>query len=228
MRRNTLNFLVDVVTLLAIFVMIATGLVIRFVLPPGTGGRHGGHGLALWGMGRHDWGDIHFWASVVLGVFLLVHVALHWSWVCATSRRLITGSSDAGQLSAAKRNAYGLASLVALFVVFGGFTWYAGVAVSETHWPENAEHAIERSEADVSEGTHSKDHQIAHDLIRGSMTLAEVEIATGVAPAILKSELGLPDGITADERLGRLSRRYGFDMETVRTIVAEHLQQADR
>ena len=64
MRRNTLNFLVDALTLLAIFVMIATGLVIRFILPPGTGGGHGGAGLLLWGMGRHDWGDVHFWTSV--------------------------------------------------------------------------------------------------------------------------------------------------------------------
>ncbi len=110
-RRSTLNFLVDVLTLLAIFVMIVTGLVIRLVLPPGTGGRHGEGGLLLWSRGRHDWGDMHFWASVVLGMLLVVHVALHCSWVCTTVRRSL-GGKDAGQFSAVKRNAYGIGFLV--------------------------------------------------------------------------------------------------------------------
>ena len=54
------------------------------------------------------------------------------------------------------------------------------------------------------------------------MTLAEVEGATGVAVATLKSELGVPQETSADERLGRLGRQYGFNVEKVRDIVAKH------
>ena len=45
MRRNKLNFLIDALALLAMLGMIATGLVIRYVLPAGSGGhgRGGGH-----------------------------------------------------------------------------------------------------------------------------------------------------------------------------------------
>ena len=83
MRKNTLNFAVDVLTLLAILLMVGTGLVMKFTLPPGSGGR----GLILSGLGRHDWGDVHFWASVALGVLLVLHVALHWAYVKTNLKR---------------------------------------------------------------------------------------------------------------------------------------------
>ena len=126
LRRSTLNFLIDVLALLGIFVMMATGLVIRFVLPPGTGGGHGEGGLALWGLGRHDWGDVHFWTSVVLGVLLVVHVALHWSWVCMMVQRIL-GGSEVNQPTAGRCNACGVGFLLAVALVFVGFIWYAGI-----------------------------------------------------------------------------------------------------
>ena len=53
------------------------------------------------------------------------------------------------------------------------------------------------------------------------MSLAEVEAATGVPVAMLKSELGLPASIWADERLGCLAGQYGFSMDRVRDIVSK-------
>lgn len=79
MRRNTLNFLVDSATLLVALVMVITGLLLRFILVPGTGER-----CSLWGLGRHDWGDVHFWLAVAVAGLALFHLALHWSWVCVT------------------------------------------------------------------------------------------------------------------------------------------------
>ena len=63
MRRNTINFLVDAASALVVIGLVATGLLTRFVLPPGSGSWR-----LLWGMGRHDWGDVHFWLAVVGGV----------------------------------------------------------------------------------------------------------------------------------------------------------------
>ncbi|MHC4142953.1 MAG: DUF4405 domain-containing protein [Planctomycetota bacterium] len=88
MRKNTVNFLVDLATLLAILAMTGTGLILKYSLPPGSGGR----GLVLWGLGRHDWGGIHFWIAVGLGLLLVVHLVLHWPWVVATFRRLTSGT----------------------------------------------------------------------------------------------------------------------------------------
>lgn len=225
MRRNVLNFLVDVVTLLAILAMIATGLLIRFVLPPGTGGRHGERGLTLWGMSRHDWGDLHFWVSVALGVLLVLHVALHWSWVCLMVSRSL-GNRENAPLSSVKRNAYGLGFLLSLLIIFGGFTWYAYHAVQDTGSPQDPVENTESFGAIAPEAGREEDQEGAHELLQGSMTLAEVERATGVSVTTLKDELGLPQEIPADERLGRLGRRYGFDMNRVRRVVARNQFQA--
>lgn len=47
--------------------LLGTGLLIHWRLVPGS---RGGHGLHLFGFGRHDWGDLHFYAS--LGFLLMV------------------------------------------------------------------------------------------------------------------------------------------------------------
>ena len=227
LRRSILNFLVDILTLLAIFVMIATGLAIRFVLPPGTGGRHGEGGLLLWGLGRHDWGDVHFWTSVSLGVLLVIHVALHWSWVCLMVHRLL-GGTEAGQLGAGRRNAYGIGFLLAVVLIFGGFTWYAGTVVTHVNSWGEAGSRPQREGTSTSKPGQEDDHEASHGLIRGSMTLAEVQTATGVSADTLKSELGLPKDISAQERIGRLARQYGFSVEKVRDVVVKHTSQPDK
>lgn len=168
MRRNTLNFLVDAATLLAIFAMVATGLVICFVLPPGTSGRHGEGGLLLWGLGRHNWGDVHFWASVARGVLLVALMALHWSWVCTMVHRSL-GSTDAGQLGAGRRNAYGIGFLLATILVFGGFTWYAGTAVTLVNARRQSESRPVRAQDNTPQHGQEKGHGAAPELIRGSI-----------------------------------------------------------
>lgn len=223
MRRNTLNYIVDVATLLAIFAMIATGLLIRFVLPPGTSGRHGGRELSLWGLNRHEWGDVHFWAAAVLGALLVIHVALHWSWVCIMSLRM-AGRTE-GQLTPLKRNASGTIFLAAVLALFGGFTWYASIAVRETQAHE-AQTRPDRPGTALPRHDRESDHEVGSESIKGSMTLADVERETGVPVSTLIDELNLPQNTTADERLGRLARQHGFTLNQVRTIVEKHSDQS--
>ena len=103
MRRTALNFIVDLIAFVDLLLLGATGVVLKWVLPPGSGGHgrafHGGRGGAhittLWGMGRHDWGDVHFVLSLLFLFLMLVHLFLHWTWIrtCATSFLRPTGSA---------------------------------------------------------------------------------------------------------------------------------------
>jgi hypothetical protein len=89
MRRTTLNFIVDLIGFVDLLLLAATGVILKWVLPPGSGGHgrgfHGGRGgehiRDLWGMGRHDWGDIHFVLSLLFIVLMFVHLVLHWTWI---------------------------------------------------------------------------------------------------------------------------------------------------
>ncbi len=121
MRTHILNYIVDALALLVMLAMIVTGLWLRYVLPPGS---RGGHGLSLWGLTRHDWGDVHFWLAVALAALLLLHVALHWGWVCTwtgvcvrAGRRAPTG------VSRGREWVLGLVTLIAVAAVVSGAVW---------------------------------------------------------------------------------------------------------
>lgn len=95
MRRTTVNFIVDAIAFLDLLCLISTGIILKFVLPPGTGGGHGqgfrgGRGpddvKTLLDLGRHDWGDVHFVLSMLFVLMMLIHLVLHWDWVKACVR----------------------------------------------------------------------------------------------------------------------------------------------
>jgi len=89
MKRSSLNFIVDLVSFIDLLCLAFTGFIIKFILPPGTGGRgrelHGGGGgeqiKELWSMTRHEWGDIHFYLAVAFVILMVVHIILHWGWI---------------------------------------------------------------------------------------------------------------------------------------------------
>lgn len=243
MKRNTLNFAVDGLTLIGMLAMIATGVLLRYILPPGS---RGGGGLSVWGWTRHDWGDLHFWAAVGLGVLLLVHVALHWKWVCITIQRWLQNRDERSRAPQFwRRSAFGLGFLAAMSLLTGGFLWSAAASLkSGGERDESGERGQERTSASNGArgtaggegvavaprggagGRHegnadepSRGRADSGGMIRGSMTLADVERETGVSVAALRSALNLPDDVSADETLGQLRQRYGFEMSAVRELM---------
>jgi len=73
MKRFFDNLLIDLIAAALMIGMLATGYVLRFPLPPGTN-----KDLTLWGLTRHQWGDVHFWISLGLIAVILLHLCLHW------------------------------------------------------------------------------------------------------------------------------------------------------
>jgi hypothetical protein len=87
----------------------------KFVLPPGSGSR------SVWGLGRHAWGSVHFWIAATLLVVMVVHVGLHWAWVCAATRRVALRSPSHARLRGPRDALWGAVFLTAIVVVLGGF-----------------------------------------------------------------------------------------------------------
>ena len=75
MRKPTLNFCIDSAALLAFVFLASTGALIYWVLPAGSGN------LSIWGLTRHEWGEIHFWIAAGFVTLIGVHFILHWSWI---------------------------------------------------------------------------------------------------------------------------------------------------
>jgi len=226
MCRNAINFLVDLATFVILFLMVATGLLLRFVLPPGF---RGGRGLVLWGLERHGWGDIHFWLAASLGALVVVHVALHWSWVCGTVARMFRPSATPGTaLSWRVRGSWACVTVAILAFVVFGFLWMSRSSVNHSNEGKGYYEGRERSgspggRTETKDGT--DDHQDsgggqAHDpeseWIRGSMTLQEVADRAGLSVDEVRRRLGLPAEVPAGEKLGRLRQTYALEMDAVR------------
>ncbi|MDA0990190.1 MAG: DUF4405 domain-containing protein [Verrucomicrobia bacterium] len=90
MKRSTWISLIDVLAFISFLFLIATGLLIKYVLPAGSGGieAHGTGWRAaaqpvslVWGLTRHEWGTIHFWISVTFLVAIAIHLFIHWRWI---------------------------------------------------------------------------------------------------------------------------------------------------
>ncbi len=55
-----------------------TGLALEYRLPAGQGR---GHHLAMLGMDRHEWGELHFYVGLCLAILVGVHLFLHRGWI---------------------------------------------------------------------------------------------------------------------------------------------------
>ena len=153
MNRVSLNFLIDVVAFVLFLAMAATGLVLWWILPPGTNSF-----LVLWGLSRHQWGAIHAWSSIGVLTALMGHLAMHWRWIVAfvsarvarSSRRVILWGVVIGL------------SILALFAVFAVLATRSVRVVAPhcqramgqlDHPPSSVpeSHVTARSETEVSE-----------------------------------------------------------------------------
>lgn len=237
MRNSTLNYLVDFITFLLVVTLAATGLILEFVLPPGSGGRGEGAAGVLLNWTRHDWGDLHFYIACGLSGLLVLHLALHWSWICAITQKLVTSprtAGTAGHTPRPRRSAYGVGFLLVLAGFFGGVTWL-GMANVPTRNSRPLGSGGPRIASMINAGNpggndvaRSRPGGTVHNAesnIRGSTTLAEAAASCGATVAGLRAALNLPDSVEPDERLGRLRRQHGLTISDAREAVERLRQQ---
>jgi len=196
MRREKLNFMIDAVAFAAFVLLTSTGVVMSYILPPGSG-----RFSILWGMDRHEWGQLHFWIAVVLMAALGLHLLFHWRWIaCMVKGRPREGSGIRVGLS--------VVGVVAL-LAFAALPFMGEVKQTGAEPPHKMRLA-----------DHDKVDKYGID---GSMTLSDVEKRTGVPSAVLLRELGLPSSLPTDVNLGKLRKQYGFEMNDLRKVVREQV-----
>jgi len=194
MKRSTLIFIIDAIAFVGFVFLITTGILMRYVLQPGSG-----HYSTIWGLDRHEWGGVHFWISIIFFSLLAVHLLMHWRWIAG----FVTGRPREGSGLRVGLGIVGLLTLVAFSIA---------PLVSP----------VEKNAKKAGGSAILSNHKYADVEIRGSMTLREVEKATGVPVNHIVASLRLPGSISEGERLGRLRRTYGFEINDVRKIVQDY------
>jgi len=89
MNKNQKCFWVDIVNFIVSLGLVISGILIKYVLPRGSGrprgggaGFHGGREVITWlGMDRHEWGEIHFWLGIIFAVLVIIHLTQHARWI---------------------------------------------------------------------------------------------------------------------------------------------------
>jgi hypothetical protein len=219
MKRTAVNMVVDAAAFVAFVLLVSTGLLVRYQLPPGSGDpTRGGLGRGamsrpitlLWGLSRHQWGDIHYWIALALVAILAVHLVVHWKWIVCVARGQKT---DASGLRLGL-GAVGLAA-VALFALMPLLSGTQSVPRSVL-WQETTrgEAATGGEQGDNLSGRQGQ--RGGGGSLRGSMTLREAADEYQVPVAVAAQRLGLPEDVSPEARLGQLGQQYGFRMGDAR------------
>jgi hypothetical protein len=196
-RKANLNFIVDSLAFVAFLFLTATGVIMHFLLPPGSG-----HHTTIWTWDRHDWGAFHFWVSVAFLASLALHLILHWKWIL----NMIRGKKRDGSGVRAGLGLIGTLALIAIAFAPALSPVKKGATTEHGNPLRKGDPATVQGEAEI----------------RGSSTLEEVERISGVPATYILEKLGLPEDTPKNARFRDLKDEYGFEMETVRKVVAEY------
>ncbi|MBL8817383.1 MAG: DUF4405 domain-containing protein [Planctomyces sp.] len=125
MSMSEINFWLDALLMVIFIALGIAAVIVQFVFPPGVAAK----GWTLWGMSYGQWCSIEFGLVSLLGVGVLVHVMLHWTWVCSViSRRMLHQKEipDDGI-----RTVYGVGLLIAILLTSASFVVAAMFSISE-------------------------------------------------------------------------------------------------
>jgi hypothetical protein len=78
MSRSVLNFWLDATMLVVFVLLVWTSTVVRFVFPAAVSADE----WTLWSWNVDQWIGIQFAILCVFVILVLLHLMLHWSWVC--------------------------------------------------------------------------------------------------------------------------------------------------
>ena len=247
MKKTSWHYLTDFMLFISIGGLIIIGIIMAFFTSSGPMVEESSKYFL--NLHRHQWGDIHFYFSLVFIVFLIIHLILEWKWIKGKTRKLFG-------------NLWFLAIAVAfLFIILflswcfspkgsGAYEDYGkrrgkrffqtqakGPGIKEEKPPLQIKNKEENKKKEAIKKGEKKKHEekrvggretkqgYGTIIITGQLTLNDIEEETGISSRRIADKLGLPAHISLNERLGRLRKRYLFNMQDVRDIVSSLLKE---
>jgi len=108
---TVVNFWLDATLLVLLSVLGWLSAILQFVFPDPTVA----DGWTLWGLTYDQWHDVQFGSLCLLGFGVLIHVMMHWNWVCSVVATQIVRTRQ--RPNDAMQTIYGVATLIVILHV---------------------------------------------------------------------------------------------------------------
>jgi len=227
--KNKINFIIDVVLFLVVMAIGGIGLLIKYTLIPGSMRwemYETNVELLLFGLDRHQWGAIHLILGYFFFALLLLHILLHWKQVIHIFKKLVIRPFSRFAMVLL----FSLLSIAVLMfglllspevVSLGRGEGFLRMGQIEKPNNENTREIIRPSEDEKNEISHDEDHHTKESVFKvyGFMTLSEVANTYHVSVDSLKASINIPLSTSNKEKLGRLKRRYEFNMNDIEKYI---------
>jgi hypothetical protein len=126
MSKTMFNFVLDCVLLVMSVSLLFTSAVLRVVFPPPSAAA----GWTLWG-GDHDaWSNAQFVLVSIIGLAILLHVMMHWSWVVGVLvTRVLGRPAKEAKPEGGMETVWGVALLIVIVNLLGALVGLAYVMI---------------------------------------------------------------------------------------------------
>jgi hypothetical protein len=124
MSRTVINFLLDATLMMVFCALVSSAVIVRFIFPPGPDAR----GWSLWALTYDHWASLQFALVALLALGILLHVMLHWNWVCGVVATRLARDKKA-KLDEGSQTLYGVGLLIVLFNLLGLIIAFAVLSV---------------------------------------------------------------------------------------------------
>ncbi|MHC5109983.1 MAG: DUF4405 domain-containing protein [Planctomycetota bacterium] len=129
MSRSAVNFLVDSLLALNLLALLASASIVRLVFPRGSESA----GWRVWGLDYNTWCDVHFGILGLFALTILIHVVLHWTWVCGfVTARLARRYGNRARINDSEKTLYGVMTLIGALTLLGSVLLGAHLAAAVT------------------------------------------------------------------------------------------------
>lgn len=219
MQKNTLNFIVDLLAAILMIPIAATGVLLWLVMPPGS---RGGHGLTLWGWDRHQFGDLHLYLALTLVALVLLHVALHWTWVWMTVASFF--KPRVNRPPATRKNIVGLIAMLLSVGLVVAFLLVADANITrgpdDDHGAEHGARGQASSAAGIGGmGSSASESGDGHGLRLGQRTVREAAGIAGLSVTEFCERVGLPPDTDPGAQLGPLRHEHALDDDVLHELL---------
>jgi len=118
LNKTLINFWLDSLLLVVFLLLCWSSILIRYIFPTATDSE----GWRLWGLDYLAWTDIQFATLCVFAAAVLLHVMLHWTWVCGVVENWVRkrrGPDATAKADTGNRTLWGVGLLIVICNVLG-------------------------------------------------------------------------------------------------------------